>query len=242
MPRHLLSIKHAAKPTDAKRFREIRSHFEKAAFAFDKVFFKIAPHYEEMMTAVVEALPFKKNAALEVVDLGCGTGNFARKLTHAFPRAHVTCVDLAANMLDMAKAKLGQNPRVAFWQGDVRDFDYGRSKFDVIVSSLVLHHIEKDEKTAFFRKLHRALRPGGIFFTVDIFVSPDPKMHAHYIEVWKAFIRKNGLPPAVAIRRHRREDRPVQLAEELAMVRKAGFRRVETMLKFYNFAAYFGMK
>jgi hypothetical protein len=36
--------------------------------------------------------------------------------------------------------------------------------------------------------------------------------------------------------RHRREDRPISLDEELAMLRRAGFRRAEIVIKEYNFA------
>ena len=42
------------------------------------------------------------------------------------------------------------------------------------------------------------------------------------------------------IARHRREDRPVVLGEELSIMRKAGFKYVDVILKHYNFAAYGG--
>jgi tRNA (cmo5U34)-methyltransferase len=230
--------------SDRERFQEIKAHFEKEAIVFDRLFFKVAPHYEEMMDAVVAALPFRKDSRIRMIDLGCGTGNFTRKLIAAFPLAQVTCVDMAGNMLAMAKAKLGKNPRVTFWQSDVRDFDYSE-KFDVIVSSLVFHHIEKRGKTAFFRKLRKALTSKGVLFTIDIFLSSDPHLQALYMENWKAFMKKNGLPlsrVSEMISRHQREDRPVVFEDELTMVRKAGFREVEVLLKYYNFAVYCGMK
>ncbi|MFA5167191.1 MAG: methyltransferase domain-containing protein [Candidatus Omnitrophota bacterium] len=227
-----------------KRFEVIKAHFEKEALVFDKLFFKVAPHYDEMMTTVVEAVPFPKGKRLKVVDLGCGTGNFAQKLLKAFPKAQVTCVDMAKNMLAMARAKLGRNQSVSFWEGDVRDFDYS-AKYDIILSSLVLHHIEKREKPAFFRKLCRALRPGGALFTIDIFLSPSPHLQKIFINQWKTFMKKNGLSPARIrdmLMRHRREDRPVCFEDELAMVRRAGFYQVEVLRKYYNFASYVAFK
>lgn len=55
----------------------------------------------------------------------------------------------------------------------------------------------------------------------------------------------NGLPAKKInemIARHQREDRPVVFEDELAIMRKAGFRRVDVILKHYNFAVYGGIK
>ena len=232
-----------AKINMKKRFEIIRQHFENEAVSFDKFFFKVAPHYEEMMGALIDALPFKKQDRLKVLDLGCGTGNLSRKIISAYPKAGITCVDMAENMLKMAKAKL-QDDNVKFWLGDIRDFDYS-GKYDVIVASLVLHHIEKRDKPRFYRKIHDALSKKGTFFCIDIFTSSDRHLQRLHMRKWKEFMRANGLPVKKIndmIRRHQREDRPVVFEDELNIMRKAGFRHVDVILKQYNFALYGGGK
>lgn len=227
-----------------KRFRAIKKHFEKEAAVFDKLFFKVAPHYEDMLQALVDVLPFPKKDRLKVIDLGCGTGNLTQKFISVYPNAHVTCLDMAENMLKMAKAKLKGNPRIDFWLGDIRDFDY-RKKYDAIFSSLVLHHIEGKDKPRFYRKLYHALGEGGVFFNIDIFLSSNGCLQKLHMDQWKRFMKANGLPTGKIremIARHYKEDRPVIFEDELSILRKAGFKNVDVVLKYYNFAAYGGQK
>lgn len=225
-----------------KRFEVIREHFEKEAADFDRFFFKVAPHYEEMMNALIDALPFKRHDRIKVLDLGCGTGNLSQRILSAYPDAGITCIDMAENMLKMATAKLEGAGDVKFRLGDIRDFDYGE-KYDVIVASLVLHHIEKGDKPGFYRKLHNALSKKGVFFCIDIFVSTNRHLQNLHMNKWKEFMKANGLPAAKIndmIRRHKKEDRPVTFEDELSIMRKAGFEDVDVVLKYYNFALYGG--
>lgn len=227
-----------------KRFKIIKDHFEEEAVRFDKFFFKVAPRYEEMMSALVDALPFKKRDRLKVIDLGCGTGNLSKKIISAYPNARIICLDMAENMLKMARVKLKDNNNIKFWLGDIRDFDLS-DKYDVILASLVLHHIEKKDKPRFYRKLYNALSKKGVFFCIDIFISADKHLQKLHMNKWKEFMSTNGLPVKMIndmICRHQAEDRPVIFEDELGIMRKAGFRRVDVILKHYNFALYGGGK
>lgn len=222
------------------RFAEIKKHFEKEAANFDKLFFKVMPRYEEMMQALIDALPFSKKDRLRIVDLGCGTGNLSKKLISVYPNAHITCVDMAENMLKMAKAKLKNNHNIKFWLGDIRDFNY-KEKYDVIVASMVLHHVEGKDKWRFYRRLYNSLSKRGAFLCIDIFLSPNSHLQKLYMNKWKAFMKANGLPKNRIddmIARHQREDRPVIFTDELAIMHKAGFKCVDVILKHYNFAVY----
>ncbi len=224
------------------RFERIKEHFEKEAAMFDKMFFKVMPRYEEMIEALAEAIPFSKKDKPRVIDLGCGTGNLTQKIISLYPKASVTCIDMTENMLKMAKAKLEGKHNVKFWLGDIRNFDYA-GKYDAVVASMVLHHIDKKDKLKFYRKLYSALSKRGVFYVIDIFLSRDAHLQKLYMDKWKTFMKRNGLPMNKVndmIARHKREDRPVALADELFIMRKAGFASAEVILKHYNFAAYGG--
>ncbi len=226
------------------RIKAIKEHFEKEAAVFDTLFFKVMPRYEEMMQALIDALPFRSKDKIKILDLGCGTGNLSQKLLLAYPNARISCVDMAENMLKMAKAKLKGSRNVLFWQGDVRDLSC-REKYDCIVSSMVLHHVEGREKPRLYRKLRNCLPKGGVFLCVDIFLSSNRHLQELYMDKWKEFMRANGLPEKKVnnmLRRHQKEDRPVVFTEELEILRRAGFKEVDVILKHYNFAVYGGMK
>jgi tRNA (cmo5U34)-methyltransferase len=225
-----------------KRFAMIKEHFEKEAVVFDKMFYRVMPRYQELTEALVDAIPFAPKAKLKILDLGCGTGNLTQKIISAYPNASVTCADMAENMLKMAQAKFKGRRNVRFWLGDIRDFDYSGT-YDAIVASMVLHHIEKRDKPVFYRKLRNSLSKNGVFYVIDIFLAPDRYLQNLYMDKWKTFMKRSGLPINRVndmIARHQREDRPVVLADELAIMRKAGFARVDVVLKYYNFAVYGG--
>jgi len=226
-----------------KRFRTIKAHFERVAKVFDENFFKIAPFYRETIEALVEALPFSPFKKIRVIDLGCGTGNITQALLKRFPRAQVICVDLAEQMIAIAKMKLSGSKNVVYWNGDVRYFPY-EGKYDAIIGSLVLHHVEEKEKTAFYRKMFNALTPGGVFYTADIVFGSNPYLQDLYLERWKRFMRKNlsARQITATLQKHRREDRPCTLMDELAMLRRAGFKDIDVLWKQHYFCIYGGVK
>lgn len=222
------------------RFEEIKKHFEKEAKIFDKLFYKIIPHYEFMLDIVTEAVPFNKKSKLKIIDLGCGTGNLSKKVISAYPKSHLTCLDMSENMIKMAKVKFEKFPGTIFWLGDIREFDYSK-KYDVIISSMVLHHVEGTEKIKFYRKLHKALKNDGIFLNIDIFITKDKNLQKLYTDKWISFMLKSGLSlnkVKEMLLRHKKEDRPVFIEKELENLHKAGFKNPDIIFKNFNFAVY----
>jgi SAM-dependent methyltransferase len=106
----------------------------------------------------VQQVEVRRGAAL---DFGCGVGRLTQALAAHFER--VVGVDVSPTMRDLAE-RCNQHPAqvsyVANQAPDLRIFD-DRS-FDVIVSSIVLQHIQPDVARAYVREFLRLLRPGGI--------------------------------------------------------------------------------
>jgi len=222
------------------RFKEIKKHFEKEAAVFDELFYKIVPHYRTMIEILVQAMPFKKQSKLEIIDLGCGTGNLGAKAKECYPNAHLTCLDISENMIKMAKTKFEKYPDTVFWHGDIRKFDYSK-KYDAVISSMALHHVEGNEKIKFYKKLHKALKHGGVFLNMDIFITKDASIQKFYTDKWISFMSENGLASNKVkemILRHKKEDRPVVIDWELSALKKAGFKNPDIIFKNFNFAVY----
>ena len=228
----------------AKRYDKIKKHFESEARIFDANFFKILPFYHEMISALVSCVPFKKGVKIRALDLGCGTGNITKALKERYPGASVLCVDLAENMLALARSKLSGFKRVEYWLGDIRSLDYSK-KYNVIISSLALHHVEEKEKGVLYRKIYGALTKGGVFYNADLIVASNNYLAGMYLEKWKAFMRRSFSVSKInnVILKHKDdEDRPVKLATEMAFLDKAGFKDLDVVWKYYNFAVYGGKK
>ena len=227
-----------------KRMDMVKHHFETEAKVFDGNILNSVPRYQEMLQAAVNMLPFDRSASPVIMDVGTGTGNLALAVKTAFPKAKLVCLDLAANMLDTAREKLKAYPDVEYIQADASSYRFDR-KYDAIVSSLTLHHLETDnDKHKFHVKACKALNREGMFVNCDIITAPEKALQEVNLSVWKAYILKSSSPEFVEDRykKYLAEDRPAAVINMLISLKKAGFRYVDVFWKYYNFAVYGGKR
>ena len=148
------------------RIDRIKKHFEEEAAEYDIIIQKLIPHYNQMIDALVSTIPFSKESTFSVIDLGCGTGTISKAVKNEFPNINITCVDISGNMLELAKNKIGGD--VTCIPADFNSFNFPQ-KYDLIVSSLALHHLENDnDKLEFYRKIYSALNQDGVFINIDV--------------------------------------------------------------------------
>jgi len=225
--------------TQNKRISQVKSHFDGEAAIFDARIVNVVPHYMEMLDALVTALPYSPGKKIRVADLGCGTGTVSFLVKSRFPHAHITCVDMAENMLDLAARKMKRFNNVKFELGELTSYRF-KGRYDAVVSSLALHHLEGRKKTALFKRIGEALAGGGVFANADIIVSADASVQKKYLGKWEEFILKSYAKRHVRQNHemYLREDRPAALSDELRNLKAAGFRNVELFWKYYNFAVY----
>jgi tRNA (cmo5U34)-methyltransferase len=183
-----------------------------------------------MVEAPVAALPFESAAPINVIDLGCGTGTVAQSVLDASPNAHVTCLDLAENMIAPAQAKLARYPAVRFV---VADFTAFGGEYDVVVSSLALHHLATDEhKRRFYHQIYGSLSPGGAFYNGDVVLASSDFPQATYMHQWREFMRRSISEEEIEekwIANYHAEDHPARLVDQLAWLSAIGFVDVDVL-------------
>ena len=223
----------------------VKEHFETEAKAFDEIIMKLIPFYDQMVEALVSAIPYDRKAFIDVIDLGCGTGTIARKVVERFPNATITCIDLAENMIEMAKDKLSFHMNSRFM---IKDFNYYQfdQKYQVVVSSLALHHLlTDDDKKIFYQKIYNSLEKGGAFYNADVILASNEKLQKAYIDKWVAFMGQTVSMNEIEnnwLEKYRAEDHPARMMDQLYWLSKIGFRDVDVIWKYYNFAVYGGIK
>ncbi|MFI7048029.1 class I SAM-dependent methyltransferase [Streptosporangium sandarakinum] len=95
-----------------------------------------------------------------VLDVGCGTGYLTRIMAPvAGPEGHVTGVDPSEAMIGHARRRAPAN--CSYLVGEGQRLDLPDASFDVVVSSLAVHHVPAAERGAAVREMFRVLRPGG---------------------------------------------------------------------------------
>lgn len=119
-----------------------------------------------------------------VLDLGCGTGSLAVLLARALPGATITGVDGDEQVLRRARKKIGRSDRrVSFRRALASDLPLDSESQDVVVSSLVFHHLAPREKVKALAETHRVLRPQGRLEIADWGRPQDVAMRAAFLAV-----------------------------------------------------------
>lgn len=116
-----------------------------------------------------------------VLDLGCGTGELAMTLSRRVgPNGYVAGIDNSKVLVAGARrrarrAGLAIDYRVA----SIAQLPLADATMDVVVSSLVMHHLAPDVLARAVGEIRRVLKPGGRVFMID-FQSLDQAGHGHH--------------------------------------------------------------
>jgi tRNA (cmo5U34)-methyltransferase len=224
---------------------KVKQHFEEEAQEFDGIIRRLIPYYEQMFDALVIALPFSQAQPIRVVDLGCGTGTISRRIKDVYPQAHITCVDIAKKMLEIAQTKLGNREDIRYQLANFEDYEFDTA-YDVVVSSLALHHlVNEEDKINFYKKIYATLSAGGVFYNADVILGSSSHLQERYMEKWREYMRLQVSVEEIEqkwIPQHYDEDHPSQLMSQLGWLTDIGFTEVDVVWKYYNFAVYGGRR
>lgn len=107
-------------------------------------------------------LGFCRESPMKILDLGCGPGLYVEKLA---TRGHLcTGIDFSKNSISYATAQaIEKGLDISYLVEDYLDLDFD-SQFDLILLIYTdLGVLLPEERAALLEKIHRALKPGGLF-------------------------------------------------------------------------------
>ncbi|MBN1304797.1 MAG: class I SAM-dependent methyltransferase [Anaerolineales bacterium] len=196
---------------------------------------KIAlPGYTDLFGTAVGLVPYPVQDPIRVLDLGAGTGLFSSHILERYPQASFVLYDLAEKMLGAARQRFeGQQDQFRYIVGDYRALN-AETDYEVVISSLSIHHLTHADKQALFRKIFTALKPGGVFLNIDQVKGPTPEIQEMYWNRWLARVRRSDATEdqvQASIERRRTYDIDALLTDQLAWLTQAGFTQVDCMYK-----------
>lgn len=185
----------------------------------------------------------------DVLDIGCGAGNFMMKLLHKKAPLNLHLIDLSEPMLDRARRRiLDFSPEsiVHTSQADIREIGLEANSYDAVVATAVLHHLRTDaEWHSVFSSIYSALRPGGSFWIFDLVKHENEALH-HYIfgDLYGDFLTNLR---DEAYRDHvfeyiEKEDSPQTTGYQLRLLSEVGFETVEVLHKNLCFSSLYAVK
>jgi tRNA (cmo5U34)-methyltransferase len=185
--------------------------------------------------------------ASRIMDLGCGGGNYAVKITSVLPNVDCTLVDLSTNMLAKAEERVRENitGKITVIQGDYRDVYLEENAYDVITAGTTLHHLrEIQEWELVFTKIFKALKHGGTFWISDIVIGETDEINQLMLDGWLSILRKQISEEEIEmyLERYETEDSPRTLSYQLELMKQVGFTKTMVLHKHFNFATFGAIK
>ncbi|MBI1779952.1 MAG: class I SAM-dependent methyltransferase [Sphingobacteriales bacterium] len=117
---------------------------------------------ELIIASVVNHRPEKK------LDVGCGTATLTIMLQKEFLAASVTGIDGDSKILAIADKKIKEAElNINLKETLSFNLPFADDHFDVVVSSLMLHHLSDEDKQKTLHEIIRVLRPGCHFVVAD---------------------------------------------------------------------------
>lgn len=119
-----------------------------------------------------------------VLDLGSGTATLTLLIKQAQANAEVVGIDGDEKILAIARLKAKQTGiDISLDYGFVHDLPYAESSFDHVFSSLLSHHLSRENKLRTLNEVFRILRPGGQFHLADWGKAANPAMRTLFFLV-----------------------------------------------------------
>jgi tRNA (cmo5U34)-methyltransferase len=190
----------------------------------------------------------------KILDLGCGDGIVTHELLKSDNLIEATLIDGSEDMLNTAKDRLKDFGNLQFIRTSFQEIlnkNTGLQNYDFIVSSLAIHHLTTEEKTALFRTIYSHLNVDGCFLNIDVVLAPSDAIEKWYLLLWeqwiserKSFLGIEGTQYDDYVRRYKdnTDNKPDTLSTQLKALQTIGFKDVDCFYKYGIFTMFGGKK
>jgi len=205
------------------------------------------PACAEQIAVIAALLPFGRDHAFRVVELGSGEGALSAAILGCYPRSEVSALDGSQSMREQTRARLaaarfGRRAEVGSFR--LEDLTGGGGWLGAVegagavVSSLCIHHLDDPGKKRLFEEVCSRLAPGGALLMADLVEPIRPEAAEVYAATWDRSTQEQAVALDGSARRfndfvERRwnlyrhpdpeVDKPSPLADQLRWLQEAGF-------------------
>jgi len=131
--------------------------FNEFATSFENGFMELSL-YDNAIETFCSSIPVP---APKILELGCGPGNVTRRIKKHLPRAQITAIDLAENMITLARENV---PNVDFRVMDVKSIDQFAETYDAIAAAFILPFLSYEDSEKLLISIGKLLNINGALY------------------------------------------------------------------------------
>ncbi|EAW0605475.1 carboxy-S-adenosyl-L-methionine synthase CmoA [Campylobacter lari] len=228
-----------------KKPLEKQFEFDKSvASVFDDMVSRSVPFYTQNLKLIVELIDHFAPQNARICDLGCSTASLLLALYEKRKDFLLSGVDEANAMLEIAKSKCQAfGARVDFYQKNLDDFKFFKN--DVFIATYTLQFIRPPKRQELVDKIYQNLNENGIFVLSEKILYEDVKIAKKMIQIYEQYKLEQGYSKLeISSKREALENIliPYTQNENIAMLKKVGFSKVESVFKWVNFETFIAFK
>jgi len=155
-----------------------RDTFDRLASEYDELKLRVIPGYRQVQDLTLRYA--SAHPSQRVLELGCGTGEWASAFFRNHPEADYVAVEFSPNMRDLAATRLAAHrTRLQLLDQDL-SASLPEGPFDLVVSFFAIHHVENKQRLV--NDVFASLASGGVFIYADVTIAPDPGLERSFLD------------------------------------------------------------
>ena len=220
------------------------------AEVFDDMVSRSVPLYEEVIRSICAWSTQFYQAQTAIYDIGCSTGTTLRAVGETLRAnnkpARLVGVDPSAEMLEQAEVKLAgceDFHKVRLEATAAQDLEL--SPCSVVLMNYTLQFLPLGERKTVLRKICQSLVPGGILILSEKIRFETAEFQETTTRIYEQFKRVKGYTSTEIARKKEALENvlvPLTAAEQIRVLKAAGFATVVTTMQWHNFATFVAQK
>lgn len=220
---------------------------KKVVEVFDDMISRSVPLYRMVNSSILDWVRSYYQPGTKIIDIGCSTGTALLMIGSGIKDQKIIAkgYDLSVDMIEKANLKL-QNLKVedksfnvhdiSFETKDAFDVDYSGSS--IVIINYTLQFIDKTKREDLLSKIYSRMCPSGIIYISDKVLSDWDEFSELERKSYESYKESMGYSKEEIERKKQALENvlvPLKFSEQLELLYKAGFSKVDPIIRWNNF-------